>query len=488
MALRNLGKRIFNYFLMLGIVITLLFSISSYLYIKSNIIRTAESNLKLYATLASQIIEQKNEVLFTYLEGVERCLPYIDENIDNTIEYLRMVSQESQYFEMLGIADNQGILYFPSIEHEGYVSMDISEREYYEKALKGINSIMSPSRTLNPELNKEILVIYAIPIYKNNIVEGVLVAIGESDFIYNQIKDIKLGLNGYAYIMDSYGQTIAHPNEVYINPEFNVLRSGASKKYYNSLATFIKKSIDKGFGVGEYSIGGESLYAGYSRINGTNWVAYIVEFRSEILRLLYPITFGIIIINLVIIGIGFFIYRKIKNEIVRKDAELMEERSFLEYEATYDELTKVYNRRYGMIVLEDRLKLATRTNEPFTIAYIDIDNLKITNDSIGHLEGDRFIKTISEVFVNNLRKSDFIARLGGDEILVGFYNCNIYNAEHILKKIQENLDDKFFDLGFEFPLLFSYGLVMYNPEEHIDIESLIKEADEKMYIHKNLKK
>lgn len=490
MALRNLRKQIFNYFLMLGIIITFLFSISSYAYIKSHIVRNAETNLRLYATLASQIIEQKNEVLFTYLDGVERCLPYIDKkiDIDNTIEYLRAVSKESQYFEMLGIADSKGNLYFPSIEHDGYIAMDISEREYYRNALKGINSIMSPSRTLNPELDKKILVVYAIPIYEKDNIKGVLVAIAESDFIYNQIKDIKLGLNGYAYIVDSYGQTIAHPNKVYINPEFNVLRSGLSKKYYNSLATFIKKSMEEDIGVGEYAIGGEYLYSGYSKINGTNWTAYIVEFKSEILRLLYPITFGIIIINLVIIIIGFFIYKKIKNEILRKDAELTEERSSLEYEAAYDELTNVYNRRYGMIVLSDRLKLAVRTNEPFTIAYIDIDNLKITNDKIGHLEGDRFIKTISEVFVNNLRKSDFISRLGGDEFLVGFYNCNIENAELILKKIQDDLDNKFFDLGFEFPLLFSYGLAIYNPEEHIELESLIREADEKMYIHKNLKK
>lgn len=389
---------------------------------------------------------------------------------------------------MLGIADDKGILYFPSIKHEGYISMDISNREYYTSALKGINSIMSPKRTVNPELDKKILVVYAIPIYEDAVVKGVLVAIAESDFIYNQIKNIKLGVDGYSYIVDSYRQVIAHPNDIYINPEFNVLNMSVSEKYYQSLSKFIRKSIQSETGVGEYELGGESLYSGYSKIYGTNWTAYIVEFKGEILKLLYPLTLGIIIINLFIIGVGLYIYKKIKSEILRKDAELTEERNCLEYEAAYDELTNVYNRRYGMIVLKDRLELAKRTGEEFTIVYIDIDNLKMTNDKIGHLEGDRFIKTISDVFVNNLRKSDFISRLGGDEFLVGFYNCNIENAENILAKIQHDLDKKFFDLGFEFPLLFSYGLAMYNPEEHIELESLIKEADEKMYIHKKLKK
>ena len=63
-------------------------------------------------------------------------------------------------------------------------------------------------------------------------------------------------------------------------------------------------------------------------------------------------------------------------EILKKDKELTAQRNSLEYEAAYDELTKVYNRRYGLIILNDSLKLARRMKDDFTIAYIDIDNLK----------------------------------------------------------------------------------------------------------------
>lgn len=489
MVLKDLRKQVFNYFLILGISITLIFSFIAYFYIKAHIIDNAENNLKLYANLAGQIVEQKNEVLFTYLEGIEKYL--MDENpegdINKSIDYLQYISQNNEHFMMIGIADDKGMLYFPSIYRKGFQVLDISKRTYYKEAMKGKRSIMSPSRTLNPELNSEIIVAYALPInYKNN-VSGAIVAISDIDFLYRLIEDIKFGENGYSYMVDSNGQTIAHPKISYLEPDFNVLEEGIYNERYYSVSKYIKRAILDESGVGEYEFDGKFVYSGYSKVKGTNWTVFILAFKSEVLKLLYPLSLGILIMNFAVILSGAIIYRKIRKRILIKDKEIKRERDSLEYEAAYDELTNVYNRRYGLTVLNDRLKLANRNNDLFTIAYIDIDNLKITNDKIGHIEGDRLIRTISNVFVNNLRKSDFISRLGGDEFLVGFYNCDLENAENILNKIQIELDNKFLDLGFEFPLLFSYGLALYDENIHESLDSLIKEADEKMYIHKKQK-
>lgn len=490
MILKDLRKQMFNYFLILGILITLIFSMIAYVYIKGHIITNAEYELKLYASLASQIIEQKNEVLFTYLEGVESCLvdEYSENDIESAMGYLKNISDSNQHFRMIGIADDKGKLYYPSIKEEKYIVLDISEREYYKEAMRGKRNIMSPSKTVNPELNEEIVVAYAIPIYKDEKVKGALVAIANSDFLYNQIKDIKFGKSGYAYMIDSKGQTIAHPDILYINPEFNVLKEGEANERYYSVSNHILEAMKYNSGVGQYEFDKEEVYSGYSKVKGVNWTVFIIAFKYEVLKLLYPLVVGIVILNIAIIFSGIFIYRKIRIEILKKDKELKSQRDSLEYEAAYDELTKVYNRRYGLIILKDRLKLAKRMKDDFTIAYIDIDNLKITNDKIGHVEGDRFIKAISEVFVDNLRKSDFIARLGGDEFLVGFYNCDFQNAEKILEKVQKDLETKFFESGFEFPLVFSYGLVTYNEEIHGDLEDLIKDADQKMYTQKKSKK
>lgn len=490
MVLKDLRKRMFNYFLILGILITLIFSMIAYTYIKGHIITNAEHELKLYASLASQIIEQKNEVLFTYLEGVESCLMdnYLENDIESAMSYLKNISESNKHFRMIGIADNKGNLYYPSIKEDKYIVLNISEREYYKQAMKGERSIMSPSKTINPELREEIIVAYSLPIYKDEQVKGALVAIANSNFLYSQIKDIKFGESGYSYMVDSLGQTIAHPDTLYINPEFNVLREGENNEKYYSVSQHILQAMKYDSGVGKYNFDKQEVYSGYSKVKGTNWIVFIIAFKYEVLKLLYPLVVGIVILNIAIIFSGIFIYRKIRTEILKKDKELKLQRDSLEYEAAYDELTKVYNRRYGLIILNDRLKLAKRMKDDFTIAYIDIDNLKITNDNIGHVEGDRFIKTISDVFVENLRKSDFIARLGGDEFLVGFYNCDIQNAEKILRKVGVDLEAKFFESGFEFPLVFSYGLVTYDETIHENLEELIKDADQKMYVQKKSKK
>lgn len=490
MVLKDLRKQMFNYFLILGIIITLIFSMIAYAYIKGHIITNAENELKLYASLASQIIEQKNEVLFTYLEGVESCLvdEYSENDIESAMIYLKNISESNEHFRMIGIADDNGKLYYPSLNGNEYIVLDVSNREYYKDAMNGKRSIMSPSKTINPELKEEIVVAYALPIYKNKQVKGALVAIANSDFLYNQIKDIKFGKSGYAYMIDFSGQTIAHPDILYIDPKFNVLKEGENNDRYYSVSQHILEAMKYDSGVGHYEFDKEEVYSGYAKVKGINWIVFIIAFKYEVLTLLYPLIVGIVILNIAIIFSGIFIYRKIRIEILKKDKELTAQRNSLEYEAAYDELTKVYNRRYGLIILNDRLKLARRMKDDFTIAYIDIDNLKITNDRIGHIEGDRFIKTISDVFVDNLRKSDFIARLGGDEFLVGFYNCDFQNAEKILEKVERDLEAKFFELGFEFPLLFSYGLVTYNDELHGSLEELIEEADQRMYIQKKSKK
>lgn len=490
MVLKDLRKQMFNYFLILGIIITLIFSVIAYTYIKWHIITNAENDLKLYASLASQIVEQKNEVLFTYLEGVESCImeEYSESDIEYSMEYLEKISESNEHFRMIGIADNKGKLYYPSLKKGEYIVLDVSDREYYREAMKGNRSIMSPSKTINPELDEEIVVAYALPIYKSQEIKGVLVAIANSDFLYKQIKDIKFGKSGYAYMLDSSGQTIAHPDILYIDPDFNVLREGENNSRYYSISQHVLNAMNTYSGVGEYEFDEKSIYSGYDKVKGTSWTVFIIAFKQEVLKLLYPLILGIFILNMAIICSGIIIYRKIRTEILKKDKELKIQRDSLEYEAAYDELTKVYNRRYGLIILNDRLKLAKRMGDLFTIAYIDIDNLKITNDKIGHIEGDRFIKTISDVFVDNLRKSDFIARLGGDEFLVGFYNCDSQNAEKILEKVQSDLESKFFELGFEFPLLFSYGLVTYDDKIYDSLEELIKEADRNMYIQKKSKK
>ena len=80
-----------------------------------------------------------------------------------------------------------------------------------------------------------------------------------------------------------------------------------------------------------------------------------------------------------------------------------------------DELTGLYNKRFFNSQLEIEIARTRRTGEPFCLIFIDLDNFKIVNDTLGHAQGDEFLGAISRQFISNIRPTDFACRFGGDE-------------------------------------------------------------------------
>ncbi|MBO8144011.1 MAG: diguanylate cyclase [Thermodesulfobacterium sp.] len=107
--------------------------------------------------------------------------------------------------------------------------------------------------------------------------------------------------------------------------------------------------------------------------------------------------------------------------------------------ATHDFLTNLYNRRYFEDVLE-RTVAASKRGEIFSLLFIDCDNLKIVNDTYGHLAGDEVLKTVARIIEENLRKEDIAARWGGDEFVVILNHCNKDCGIKIAQRILENLE------------------------------------------------
>jgi len=160
----------------------------------------------------------------------------------------------------------------------------------------------------------------------------------------------------------------------------------------------------------------------------------------------------------------------------KKKAEL----KLREY-ATYDSLTGVYNRRAGLVILEENKKITDRENSVFSICYVDVNNLKIINDNYGHQEGDRAIVDAIEVIKNSIRDADVICRMGGDEFLLIFPGCSLIDAEIICARFENSL--KRFNSGTKNPyqINISIGLAEYRPSKEISLQKLISIADQRMY-------
>jgi diguanylate cyclase (GGDEF)-like protein len=99
---------------------------------------------------------------------------------------------------------------------------------------------------------------------------------------------------------------------------------------------------------------------------------------------------------------------------------------------TFDRLTNARQRGPGLDELQRAIDRALRTKQPLAVAYVDVDGLKVTNDSQGHAAGDEMLKNVANALRSDLRSYDSIVRLGGDEFLCVFPGVGIAGARSAL--------------------------------------------------------
>lgn len=162
------------------------------------------------------------------------------------------------------------------------------------------------------------------------------------------------------------------------------------------------------------------------------------------------------------------------------EGKLIEYNRKLMKQANTDTLTGLYNRRRTMEYLETLLTGAT---SQISICLCDIDHFKRVNDTYGHDIGDVVLTGISDTFQKQLPPDTFISRWGGEEFLLIFPNMNGDEAGTALEILRHKIRELSFDGGTEhFTVSLTYGLVEYDFRS--DITTLLKEADEKLYVGK----
>jgi len=145
----------------------------------------------------------------------------------------------------------------------------------------------------------------------------------------------------------------------------------------------------------------------------------------------------------------------------------------LQFQATYDELTQVYNRRFILYILKKELERAKRHKHDLTIILFDIDNFKRINDVMGHLTGDKVLKLFANVVKDNIRIEDSFGRIGGEEFLLVLPETPINKAFPLLERIRDILAEI---SGEKMFFTFSSGIASF--PQHADEEiTLLHSAD-----------
>jgi len=156
--------------------------------------------------------------------------------------------------------------------------------------------------------------------------------------------------------------------------------------------------------------------------------------------------------------------------------------------ASMDTLTGVYNRRVGLSILDQQIRLSERNGAPLTICYLDINDLKRVNDLYGHAEGDSYIRKISSLLKETMRESDVLSRLGGDEFLAILPECRIDQATAVWERFEERLAEESSRDGKSLPYRAAHGFAEYQPGEEVGYEELLSIADAAMYRDKMIAK
>lgn len=159
-----------------------------------------------------------------------------------------------------------------------------------------------------------------------------------------------------------------------------------------------------------------------------------------------------------------------------RETQQIRKTEHFEAESLSDSLTGLFNRRAWDKLVSLEEERCKRYGHPTSVLIIDLNNLKATNDKLGHAAGDELIRKAAFALKEQVRSNDIVARLGGDEFAILSIETNLENAEKLITRIK----NAFAELG----LSAAIGHALRKPTH--GLSTAIKEADEKMYKNKAL--
>jgi diguanylate cyclase (GGDEF)-like protein len=149
--------------------------------------------------------------------------------------------------------------------------------------------------------------------------------------------------------------------------------------------------------------------------------------------------------------------------------------------ANTDSLSGLWNRRWARLILDQQIAKLAVSDQPLTVALIDLNDFKKINDTRGHLVGDQALVRVSQLFLGFATPFITFFRLGGDEFLMVMEGFDEHSSRNFLVKLTERIDAAMLTEGF--PITLSVGSATYH-QPPISSSEILHQVDEKMYERK----
>jgi len=159
---------------------------------------------------------------------------------------------------------------------------------------------------------------------------------------------------------------------------------------------------------------------------------------------------------------------------------IQEQKRLLEHRATHDVLTQLANRQKLNETLDIEMHRSSRYQHNLSIGMLDIDFFKKINDTYGHDVGDEVLVNLSSFMVKTLRKTDLVARWGGEEFMILFPETTLEDAYTTIEKLRIAIEQTQLSTKIDRPITCSFGVTFYDIKND-NINSLLKRVDDALY-------
>jgi diguanylate cyclase (GGDEF)-like protein len=199
----------------------------------------------------------------------------------------------------------------------------------------------------------------------------------------------------------------------------------------------------------------------------------------------------VLVLTLAVLSVGMLALRqfadmrhKLEILVAERTQKLEEKTRELELQATRDNLTGLFNRRYADEYLAREIESCRRDRRHLTVALADIDLFKRVNDLHSHATGDTVLRRVAATLRERCRASDVLARYGGEEFLLCFPNTELREARLVCEEIRAAVErNNWVELGLAAGVTISFGIAEYRADA--SPERLLDRADVRLYEAKN---
>ncbi|MEO5568727.1 MAG: diguanylate cyclase [Gemmatimonadaceae bacterium] len=177
--------------------------------------------------------------------------------------------------------------------------------------------------------------------------------------------------------------------------------------------------------------------------------------------------------------------KRLQEEIVEREHELMEANQRLRHMSQTDALTGLDNRRHIETRIEEMYEHAKRLGEPFTCVMVDLDKFKSVNDEYGHQVGDTVLKQLAGILKHEVREIDHAGRYGGEEFILLLTGTVLDDGVIFAERVRKAIEDHTFtfDNG-SLKRTASFGVAAWPDPRILSCDGLVKAADDALYVAK----